>query len=229
MTTARIKKMLPGLLLVGLAGSVAVTTIGKRDINQEVLAQQISQSESVTSVTSNVAGCEQLYQSNGVPFPCVETEVSNEQLERNRAAVHQFFVKVWETGDLTLIDATIEPNAKDYSPLGKGEGTNSFKGIISSFHSALEDVTAKGTEVAQGDLVTHFWEISGQHTAGVLMGVPPTHKEIHLSGATTVRIKDGKFIERWTQLDMLGLLQQLGVIPAQGGAPQSPEGNNSAQ
>jgi len=154
------------------------------------------------------------------PFPTIEHQESAAQVTANKAAVHHFFVTVWETGDLSLVDQYIEPDAKDYSPLGTGSGTASFKHIISMFHAALSNIKANGTEIGDGDLVTHFWKIEGMHDLGPLMGVPPTHKMISLSGATTVRVgADGKISARWSQLDMYGLLLQLGVIP-----PPKPEG-----
>jgi predicted ester cyclase len=37
-----------------------------------------------------------------------------------------------------------------------------------------------------------------------------------LSGINIDRIVDGKFVERWYEMDRMGLMQQLGVIPAPG-------------
>jgi predicted ester cyclase len=34
-----------------------------------------------------------------------------------------------------------------------------------------------------------------------------------MTGTSTVRMKDGKIAERWANVDELGLLQQLGVVP----------------
>ncbi|MEO1619448.1 MAG: ester cyclase, partial [Cyanobacteria bacterium J06632_3] len=63
----------------------------------------------------------------------------------------------------------------------------------------------------------HSWKIQGEHTGTPLFGVEADGKEITLTGITIVRIEDGKIAERWTQLDQLGLMQQLGLIPPAGG------------
>jgi predicted ester cyclase len=34
-----------------------------------------------------------------------------------------------------------------------------------------------------------------------------------VTGITLARIEDGKIAEEWSQADMLGLMQQLGVVP----------------
>jgi len=49
-----------------------------------------------------------------------------------------------------------------------------------------------------------------------MMGVPPTGKRIEVTGITVNRISGGKIAEDWTVWDSLGLLRQLGVVPAPG-------------
>jgi predicted ester cyclase len=46
------------------------------------------------------------------------------------------------------------------------------------------------------------------------MGVPPTGTEIALPGITILRFEGDEVVERWSQTDMLGLLVQLGAVPA---------------
>jgi predicted ester cyclase len=72
-------------------------------------------------------------------------------------------------------------------------------------------------EVYAGDKVVHRWTLTGTDTGGV-MGAPPTGKELTFTGITTVRMKNGKIVERWANVDELGLLQQLGLAPMPPGA-----------
>jgi predicted ester cyclase len=51
---------------------------------------------------------------------------------------------------------------------------------------------------------------------GELLGIPPTGKRFRTSGICIYRLAEGKVAEVWEQMDMLGLMQQLGVIPAPG-------------
>lgn len=48
------------------------------------------------------------------------------------------------------------------------------------------------------------------------MGIPPTGKRISVSGIHLTRVVDGKSVEDWGNDDVLGLMQQLGIIPAMG-------------
>ena len=46
------------------------------------------------------------------------------------------------------------------------------------------------------------------------MGMAATGKQSTVTGITIDRIVDGRFVESWTNWDTLGLMQQLGVVPA---------------
>ena len=71
----------------------------------------------------------------------------------------------------------------------------------------IEDV------IAEGDKVAVRFTFRGTHQ-GELMGIPPTGKQVTISGMDINRIAGGKIAERWAVFDMLGMLQQLGVMPA---------------
>jgi hypothetical protein len=49
------------------------------------------------------------------------------------------------------------------------------------------------------------------------MGIPATGKRITMTGITIARVAAGKITELWIESDQMGLMQQLGVVPAPGG------------
>ncbi len=55
---------------------------------------------------------------------------------------------------------------------------------------------------------------NGTHK-GQIMGIPPTGKRVNVTEMRFFRIANCKLPERWGESDMLGLMQQLGIIPAQ--------------
>ena len=71
-------------------------------------------------------------------------------------------------------------------------------------------------QLAEGDLVASRWTGRGTHQ-GELMGIPPTGKQVTVSGITISRVKNGKVVEEWSNWDTLGMLQQLGVVPEMAG------------
>jgi predicted ester cyclase len=58
----------------------------------------------------------------------------------------------------------------------------------------------------------HRWTLVGTDTGG-LMGMPPSGKTLTFTGTSIVRMEDGLIVERWANVDELGVLQQLGVVP----------------
>jgi steroid delta-isomerase-like uncharacterized protein len=80
-------------------------------------------------------------------------------------------------------------------------------------HYTVEDM------VAEGDKVVSRFTWRGTHL-GEFMGIPPTGKVVTLTGIYITRVAGGKCVEDWCSADMLGMFQQLGVIPqmAQTGA-----------
>ena len=69
--------------------------------------------------------------------------------------------------------------------------------------------------IAEGDKVVCRLTWHGTHQ-GKFMGIPPTGKHETFTSIDIVRLADGKFVEHWNVVDHLGMLQQLGVIPAPG-------------
>jgi predicted ester cyclase len=68
-------------------------------------------------------------------------------------------------------------------------------------------------QIAQSDVVANRVTSRGVHS-GNLAGVPPTGRSIELRGINMFRVRDGRVVEQWVELDMLGLLQQIGAVPA---------------
>ncbi len=65
------------------------------------------------------------------------------------------------------------------------------------------------------DRVVVRWRFQGTHK-GHFMGIPPTGKEVNVTGMTEFRLAEGKIVEGWSQADALGLLVQLGVVSPPG-------------
>jgi steroid delta-isomerase-like uncharacterized protein len=77
------------------------------------------------------------------------------------------------------------------------------------WHGTVDEIIVEGNRVA------NRWTGHGTHL-GDLMGVPATGKPVTISGITVFHIGGGKVVEEWTQADLLGLMQQIGIIPAPG-------------
>jgi steroid delta-isomerase-like uncharacterized protein len=74
------------------------------------------------------------------------------------------------------------------------------------FHLEIEDY------IVEGDRVVTRAVINGTHQ-GDLMGIPATGKRVRLPGILIDRVNDGKIIERWASWDLIGLMNQVGLMP----------------
>jgi predicted ester cyclase len=52
---------------------------------------------------------------------------------------------------------------------------------------------------------------TGTHE-GPLLGIPPTGREITMEGITVMHFRDGRCIQRWSVVDGLGALAQMGAF-----------------
>jgi|GEM_PF-4651046 len=133
---------------------------------------------------------------------------------RNNAIAKQFFETAWNTGKFEEVINLIDPDVVDHSPVSTEKGPEGFKKIVGTFRAALPDIKLTvDDEVYTGNKVVHRWTVQGTHTGEPLFGVKPSGKPVKLTGITILRFKDGKIVERWTQLDQFGLSIQLGLIP----------------
>jgi len=87
------------------------------------------------------------------------------------------------------------------------------QGLIGLFYSAFPDLHHTfEDQIAEGDKVVSRMTFRGTHQ-GEFQGIPPTGKEVTFAGIVIDRFVSGKIVENWSNLDMLGMMQQLGVIP----------------
>src|SRR4030065_2294667 len=88
-----------------------------------------------------------------------------------------------------------------------------YKGICQAYFTAFPDLhITTDLLVAEGDKVTKVWTANSTHN-GEFLGIPATGNRIVIKGIEVFRIADGKIAEVWVNMDNLGMLQQLGVIP----------------
>jgi predicted ester cyclase len=98
-------------------------------------------------------------------------------------------------------------------------GPVDFEGVSQFYEtlwSAFPDVVATIEDlIAEGDSVSFRVTITGTHQ-GEFMGVEPSGNEVTFSVQNIYRFQDDKVVERWSNPDLLGLMVQIGAIPAPG-------------
>lgn len=133
-----------------------------------------------------------------------------------KAVARRFLEEVFNGGKLELVDELIDPGFVNHDAAQPEPqvGIEAAKANVAGYREAFPDLyLAIEAQVAEGELVTTRWTGRGTH-GGELLGIAPTGKQATVTGITIDRIVDGRIVESWTNWDTLGLLQQLGVVPA---------------
>ena len=135
-------------------------------------------------------------------------------------AIQRRVYELFSGGNLEALEEVIAPDAVDHNAQpGLAAGLAGVRQTLGMFRAAFPDLRFTAEDLlAEGDRVATRVTATGTHR-GEFQGLPPTGKQVTISGIEIVRIANGKVVERWGQFDFLGLLQQLGAIPAPGQAP----------
>jgi len=135
----------------------------------------------------------------------------------NRAALRRA-IEGWNQGDREAYLKLYDSRAVLHGYQGVGPGLDGIRQFYGGFWSAFPSSRIDLDQVvAEGDKAACSFTLAGLHL-GEFNGIPATGKQVAISGITVLRFANGQCVERWSQADFLGLLQQLGVIPSP--APQ---------
>jgi steroid delta-isomerase-like uncharacterized protein len=126
--------------------------------------------------------------------------------------VRTWFEEIWNKGRLSAIDEMLADNAVMH---GLGEagskltGPAGFKPFVERLRGAFSDIEIRVEEtIEERDLIASRWVATMRHT-GPDLGVPPTGKQVTVTGMSIARLRDGKMVEAWNNWDMLSLMHQI--------------------
>ena len=131
----------------------------------------------------------------------------------NEAVVRRYFEELCnERKDVA--DEIIAPDFVSHVPNSPpASGPEGVREVVAIYQDALDGHWDVQEMLSVDDRVITRWVGRGRHV-GEINGVPPTGKEIAVDAISVHRIADGKIAEDWSVWDTLGLLQQIGAVPA---------------
>ena len=137
--------------------------------------------------------------------------------EQNKMLVRRFLDQVYNNARPEVIDELLADDYVDHSaPPGQAPGAAGTRQVYDLYRTAFPDLCVEIHDlVAEDDLVVVRARFAGT-SRGPLMGAPPTGKRVQIASMVIVRLRDGQFVERWEQMDLLGLMLQLGVVSQPG-------------
>lgn len=134
--------------------------------------------------------------------------------EENKALTRRIFEEGVNQNKPSVFDELFAPNfAIHDAPFGAQRGPEGFRQLIGMFRTGFPDLRVTiEEELAEGDRVIHRGYATATHK-GDFQGIPPTGKQVKINYIDIWRVANGKMVENWVQMDLLGLMQQLGVVP----------------
>jgi predicted ester cyclase len=134
------------------------------------------------------------------------------------------YVDALNRGDESYLDEYFGPGYVYHGPDGDLDAEG-FKALHHSMLSAFPGGTMTAEDVlVSGDKATTRWAFHGVQS-GDFQGMAPTGREVTLTGIIISRFQDGRVVEEWEQIDRLGMMQQLGLLPPPEAGAEAGEGD----
>jgi steroid delta-isomerase-like uncharacterized protein len=140
---------------------------------------------------------------------------ANKQLSTRR------FEEIWNRGNLDAVHELLAPDFVFHTPASPEpvRSPEGYRDFVSAMRDAFPDVETRiETMLAERDLVSLRVSMRMTHL-GPYQGIPATGKAIRATQNLIDRIEGGKIAESWQEVNAVGMLEQLGVVPPRGAGP----------
>jgi len=136
-------------------------------------------------------------------------------MQSNGNIVRQFIEKVLNRGEIDAAGQFFREDMVEQVPLpGQGPGLEGLKEALRGLRAAFPDMHwTIHEQIAEGDKILSRFEWTGMHR-GPFLGVPATGRPVKVWGMVIDRFEGGKIKDTRIIMDTLGLMVQLGVVPA---------------
>lgn len=126
--------------------------------------------------------------------------------------------KVFNQGELDLLPLLMAPDAVSHEleifGTTAARGPEPIRQFLRAFRFAFPDLRVMVVDqLGDGDRVVTRWKMEGTQS-NRLMGIEASHRFMTTEGIRIDRIANGKIVETWNQWDAIGMLRQLGALPA---------------
>ncbi len=127
----------------------------------------------------------------------------------------RWFDELWNKKHYDIAYEYVDP---DFTAHGAGgqdikQGPDGVIGMVKAWHKAMPDGHMTIDDIiTEGDLSTIRMTWRATHT-GPFGDIPASGGKVEVTSIGIDRVIDGKITEGWGELNMLGMLQQMGAIP----------------
>jgi steroid delta-isomerase-like uncharacterized protein len=127
------------------------------------------------------------------------------------------FSALFNQPNVDIADEVMVPQFKGHAPMAPELDREGWKAYVRPFYDAFPDLHMDVHDVVSSDdkLVIRV-TFRGTHQ-GSFQGAPATGRPIAITALALFQMENGLAVEEWAEMDVVGLLQQIGVMPAVGG------------
>jgi steroid delta-isomerase-like uncharacterized protein len=138
-------------------------------------------------------------------------------VEENKLVVREFIEETLNKGNVDAAGDYVSDSVVELVPFpGQGPGLSGLKDVLRGMCIAFPDLRWTIEEqIAEADKVLTRFIWAGTHKAEFL-GVPATGHPVSVWRMVIDRLENGKIKDTRILMDVLGLMQQLGVLPSSG-------------
>ena len=129
-------------------------------------------------------------------------------MQQNEAALIRA-VEAWNSGDVDSYMELYAENIKLHAGAYDFPDKKAVESMYKGFHAATSGLRLDIHEtLGDGGRLAMRYTVTGIHT-GELMGIPPSGREISMTGITIMHFEDGRVVERWDSDDSAEVLSRL--------------------
>jgi predicted ester cyclase len=159
-------------------------------------------------------------------MPSFGQATATDTAEEHRALFARWFEELWNKKNYAITQELVHP---DFTAHGAGgqdikQGPDGVAEMVRTWHVAFPDGSMTMDDIlTEGEYSVIRMTFRGTHT-GEFYGVPASGNPVEVTSIGIDRVQNGKITEGWGELNMLGLMQQIGAIPTPGDAGLGPDG-----
>jgi len=135
-------------------------------------------------------------------------------MEDMKALVAKYVESVWNNTDVSSLDDLTHETFSYHLGGQPPRSREQMKQFLGAVHTAFPDWRVEiRAIITEGNDVAVRWDGHATHL-GEFQGISPTGKKVSVCGINMYMIEEGRIAQEWEQMDTMGMLMQLRVVPA---------------
>ena len=141
---------------------------------------------------------------------------ATDRAAEHRALFSRWFEQLWNLKNYAITQELVDPGFTAHGAGGQDiqQGPDGVAELVKTWHRSFPDGRMTMDDIiTEGEYSVIRMTFTGTHQ-GDFYGIPASNKSIKVTSIGIDRVVNGKITEGWGELDMLGMMTQMGAMPA---------------